>query len=382
MMLTEWPDLSCLDYLEPIFAETGLALETRPEEWARLWAVPAVRAIAYLDVPARFNPYPFSTAGLDSDACAYSLHLALVEYLSRFDASSLMALPGSSLCTRVVLTLGTPAQVEKFFQRFSRGTEPHWAFFAVTEPEVGSDATQVRSRLSGSGTDKRLHAEKMLIGAAQQASIGLVFARNENTQGHCLVMVEPMRAPRQITSERLPVFGLAGAALARLVIRDLPITADQVIGGERRTLRDGLNLLLRVFERHRPMVGAMALGAARGLVSALERAGVPAEALAMHKLEHAALYRLMMRVARNYEQSRPGGPEASLFKVQATRFAERVAQSVPTLVPSNALMASPLLRKKYRDLFAFEYMEGTSNIQVSNAYRHFVASRGGHDAAS
>src|SRR5262249_19291661 len=130
------------------------------------------------------------------------------------------------------------------------------------------------------------------------------------------------------------------------------------------------------------MVGAMALGAARGLVSALERAGVPAEALAMNKLEHAALYRLMMRVARNYEQSRPGGPEASLFKVQATRFAERVARSVPTRVPSKALMASPLLRKKYRDVFAFEYMEGTSNMQLLNAYRHFVASRGGHDAAS
>jgi alkylation response protein AidB-like acyl-CoA dehydrogenase len=130
------------------------------------------------------------------------------------------------------------------------------------------------------------------------------------------------------------------------------------------------------------MVGAMALGAARGLVSALERAGVPAGALASYKLEHAALYRLMMRVARNYEQSRPCGTEASLFKVQATRFAERVARSVPTRVPLKALMASPLLRKKYRDVFAFEYMEGTSNMQVLNAYRHFVASRANYDAAS
>jgi alkylation response protein AidB-like acyl-CoA dehydrogenase len=238
----------------------------------------------------------------------------------------------------------------------------------------------------------------MLISSVQQASIGLVVARDESTQGLCLVMIEPMRQPHKITCERLPVFGLAGAGLARLVIRDLPITADQVIGGERRSLRNGLNLLLHVFERHRPMVGAMALGAACGLVSALERAGVPAEALAMYKLEHAALYRLMMRVARNYDQSRApspcplplggegrvrgGGPEASLFKVQATRFAERVACGVPALVPSKALIASPLLRKKYRDVFAFEYMEGTSNMQLLNAYRHYVASRGGHDAAS
>ena len=125
-MFADWPQLSRLDYLEPVFAETGLALETNPDAWARLWAVPALRAIAYLDVPARFNPYPFSTVGWDYDACPYSLHLALLEHLSRFDASCLMALPGSSLCTGVVLTLGTPAQMETFFQRFSLGTEPHW----------------------------------------------------------------------------------------------------------------------------------------------------------------------------------------------------------------------------------------------------------------
>src|SRR5260370_19065096 len=141
-----------------------------------------------------------------------------------------MALPGSSLCTRVVVTLGTPAQIDTFFQRFSQGTEPHWAFFAVTEPEVGSDATNVRSRLSGSGTDKHLNAEKMLIGSVQQASVGLVFARDERTEGLCLVMIEPRREPRKITCERLPVFGLAGASIVRLVVRDFTITAEQFIG--------------------------------------------------------------------------------------------------------------------------------------------------------
>jgi diaminopimelate decarboxylase len=381
-MSTESPDLSALDYLEPILAETGLALETNPAEWERLWRIPALRAIAYIDVPAPFNPYPFSSVGIGHDICPYHLQLALIEYLSRFDASCLMALPGSSLCTRVMLALGTDAQIDRFFERFRSDGGPQWAFFAITEHEVGSDATTVRARVSFIDNQRYLNAVKMLIGAVEHASVGLVFAHVGDRQELCLVMVEPSLQPDKVTYERLPVFGLTGAGLCRLVIRDLPIGAEQMLGGERRSLRDGLSGIVSVFERHRPMVGAMALGTGRGLVNALERAGVPAHALALYKLEHAALYRRMHRVAASYEQARLRGHEASLFKLQATQFVQRVAQAVPRLLPCKTLLSSASLRKKYRDAFAFEYMEGTSNIQTLNAYRSYVASRGNDDIAS
>jgi diaminopimelate decarboxylase len=381
-MSTEGPDLSGLDYLEPILAETGLALETNPAKWERLWRIPALRAIAYIDVPARFNLYPFSIVDIGRDTCSYSLELALIEYLSRFDASCLMALPGSSLCTRVILALGTDVQIDRFFERFLSDSGPQWAFFGVTEPDVGADATAVRAHVSCVGSQRHLNAVKILVGAVQQASVGIVFARAGDRQELCLVMVEPPVQSDKYTCERLPVFGLAGAGLCRLVIRDLPIRADQILGGERRSLRDGLSGIVSVFERHRPMVGAMALGTGRGLVNALERAGVPAHALAPFKLEHAVLCRRMHLVAASYEQARLRGHEASLFKLQATQFAERVAQCVPKLVSSRSLLSSAILRKKYRDAFAFEYMEGTSNIQLLNAYRSYVACRGHNDTAA
>jgi acyl-CoA dehydrogenase len=292
-----------------------------------------------------------------------------------------MALPGSSLCTRVILTLGTEAQRENFFSRLSSAA-PHWTFFAVTEPDIGSDATGIMARLSRCAGGQYLNATKTLIGSVQRASIGLVLARVESTQGLCLVIVEPTRHRENVTCETLASFGLVGAGLCRVVIRELPIADDQVIGAERKSLRDSLPALLRVFGRHRPMVGAMALGAARGLVSALERAGVSSRTLAIYKLEHAALCRRMHDLALRYEGSQLRGEEASLFKMHATRLAERVARSLPTLIPSRAYVSSPLLRKKYRDAFAFEYMEGTSNMQLLNAYRQYVASREDHGTAS
>lgn len=381
-MSTSRFDLSQLDHLEPLFAAVGLALETNPAAWARLWEVPALRAIAYIDVPSGFNPYPFSSTGLGYEACPYHLRLALIEYLSRFDASCLMALPGPSLCTGVFLTLGTEAQIEKFFVRFSSPTVPQWAFLAVTEPEVGSDATGSQARLSRCAKCQYLNATKTLIGSVQRASAGLVLARVESTQGLCLVIVELNGHRENITVEALASLGLAGAGLCRVVIRELPIADDQLIGAERKSLRDGLPALLRVFDRHRPMVGAMALGTARGLISALERAGVSPHTLTNFKLEHAALCRRMHDLALRYEGSQLRGDEASLFKMHATRLAERVARSIPTFIPSADFVSSPLLRKKYRDAFAFEYMEGTTNMQLLNAYRQYVASREDHGTAS
>lgn len=380
-MSTASPDLSCFDHLEPVFVETGMALEADPEAWTNLWSFPELRAIAYIDVPERFNPYPASRIGIDQGPSPYAYQLALYEYLSRFDASCLMALPGPSLCTRIILALGTEDQIDFFFSRFAFTLAPHWAFFAVTEPEVGSDVSAMRSRLSGPASQRRLHADKILICAGQHASIGLVCARMEDSPTLRFVLIEPFRYPHAVSLRPIPAFGLAGARLSRLSIRDLPISSNQIIGGERSSLRDSLPGILSVFERQRPIIGAMALGTARGIINGLERAGVPSEALGRFKLEHASLCRLMHRYALNFEQSRLRGHESSQFKYLATSFAARVARSVPRLLGTK-LLSFPLLLKKYRDVFAFEYMEGTSNMQLLNAFRTYVASRGTHDFAS
>jgi diaminopimelate decarboxylase len=164
---------------EDLISEIGLALETTPEAWSKLWEIPLLRCIAYIDVPARFNPYPLSMAGIDND-CPYDVLLTIVEYLSRFDASCLISLPGPGLSTSIVITFGTEDQIQYFFERFRSG--PHWAFLAITEPQGGSDLSTVRSQVSGPPTEQRLNAAKIMIGGLRKASVGLVFAQFEGTQ--------------------------------------------------------------------------------------------------------------------------------------------------------------------------------------------------------
>lgn len=116
----------------------------------------------------------------------------------------------------------------------------------------------------------------MLVGGAMRASAGLVFARYEQT--HRLVMVFPQGKTGALQRELLDTFGLAGASLTRLTMTNLHIKEDDILGLGRRGLQQGLNALSKVFERHRPMVAAMALGTTYGLLKALETRPLPVAA--------------------------------------------------------------------------------------------------------
>ncbi|MGM3175135.1 acyl-CoA dehydrogenase family protein [Dickeya lacustris] len=327
--------------------------------------------IAYIGIPPQFIPFK----GWDYQACHYSDHISMLEYLSRFDASGLMMLPGASLSARAVTTLGTPEQQAFFFSRFNQ--PPCWAFFAVTEPEFGSDTQAIASSLTATDTGYRLNAHKKFIGGAQLASVGLVFAREGNTQR--LVMVEPQQAADRMTITPLEQFGLQGSNLTEIVIRDLPVTPEQILGYERKGLNQGLNALGQVFERHRPMVSAMALGTAYGLMQELDNhARKPDDQrwLAQQWRTYHLLRQQLESIALRYQSGQSQYHTTSQLKRRSTLFVETLAHRMPHVLSESAWLENTALRRRCRDAMAFEYMEGTAHIHLMNSFRCYTA-RGG-----
>ena len=280
----------------------------------------------------------------------------------------MMMLPGASLSTRAILTLGTERQQARFFACFEHS--PAWTFFAVTEPGFGSDATAIACELTQNSQGWWLNGQKMLVGGAMRASAGLVFARYEQT--HRLVMVFPEGRTGPLQRELLDTFGLAGAALTRLTMTNLSVKEDDILGHERRGLQQGLNALSKVFERHRPMVAAMALGTTYGLLKALETRPLPATAqhwIACQWRKYHVLFQQMLALAEGYRTGQQQYASTSRLKLSATRLAEETASHLPHWLATEDWLEETFLRKRYRDSFAFEYMEGTSNIHLLNSFR-------------
>ncbi|TWC22890.1 MULTISPECIES: acyl-CoA dehydrogenase family protein [unclassified Pseudomonas] len=334
-----------------------------------------VQAIAYLDhpelhslacigIPSRFNPWETPTFSNVS----YSRHLQIIEYLSRTDASAMMLLPGASLSTRAVLTLGDEQQQARFFACFAE--RPAWTFFAITEPEIGSDASAISTELTRGDQGWRLNGTKMLIGGALLASVGLVFARYQHSRR--LVMVFPDDTEPTLQRESLDTVGLAGAGLSRLTFKDHSVKEEDILGHERRELLQGLNALSQVFERHRPMVAAMALGTAFGLLTALDIRLLPTAArrwVGRQWRKYHAIYQQMLTAAEGYSNGRHQYALTSQLKRNATHLVEETACQLPHLLDRDDWLDDRLLRKRYRDSFSFEYMEGTSNVHLLNSFR-------------
>ncbi|UJD92051.1 acyl-CoA dehydrogenase (plasmid) [Rahnella aquatilis] len=353
-----------LNELNAVLTAAGKLSEYNPDHAVTGFDHPELMSIACIGIPSRFNPWE-TAAFSDVD---YSHHLQIIEYLSRTDASAMMMLPGASLSTRAILTLGTEQQQARFFSCFEHS--PAWTFFAVTEPGVGSDATAVSCELTQNSQGWWLNGQKMLVGGAMRASAGLVFARYEQT--HRLVMVFPQGKTGALQRELLDTFGLAGASLTRLTMTNLHIKEDDILGLGRRGLQQGLNALSKVFERHRPMVAAMALGTTYGLLKALETRPLPVAAknwLAGQWRKYHALFQQMLTLAQGYHSGQQQYAQTSRLKLSATRLVEETARHLPDWLATQDWLEDTFLRKRYRDSFAFEYMEGTSNIHLLNSFR-------------
>lgn len=367
------PCLDALDPLGPLFRETGNRLDHSPDAWSALWDDPFARALITIGVPEEYNGFPLSQTPLGVGACPYGLHVAMVERLARFDASSILSMPGPSLSGGAVLAAGTAAQIERFFAAYRTG--PQGTFFAVTEPDAGTDASSGRTRLRRTANGLVLNGQKMLVGGAKRAAIGLVFCQMEDTGRPVLVMLEPKAAPDTVQIERLPTAGLRGADLCRLTFTDTPVDESMILSGNGRSLRDGLMSIGGVFERNRPMVAALALGSGRGILEQLEAKPGLANSFGALRLGHTALLRQLARVIEAQEAGRPKLAEISRVKMQAVAFAENVVDIAFQQAPA-AMLADPELCRRARDVKAFEYMEGTTHIHMLNAYRSYTAGVG------
>jgi diaminopimelate decarboxylase len=354
-----------LDGRLPALARAADLLETDPDAWRMLWSAPQMRAISYVGVPDAANPYPFHQAGLGAD-CGHALHLALVERLSRGAASAMMALPASAMSTRAVLRLGTPQQITQFFEPFARGEA--WTFFGVTEPHAGSDAASVQTTLHRDGVHWRLSGRKILVGAAALANCGLVLALDPQTHVLRLVIIHGAANGHSFTVRKLPMSGLVGAGLSELCFDNHPIADRDILAIDSR--RPVMLTLTDVFEKHRPLVGAMALGTVRGILDHLFQSGVTTGFDDLAR-DHSALLRRMIDLGLKADHGPLRLEDVSQFKLQACALTDRLRGRMAQLAP-DLILNDPRCRRLWRDAAAFEYMEGTSNIHRLNAYRAFL----------
>jgi len=297
-----------------------------------------------------------------------------LEALAYGDAGVMLACPGPSLSGLILREIGTPEQNDLFFN-YIISHKAH-TFLAVTEPNKGSDAGRMQAVLTQDAENPNrvwLNGEKWLVGNGAIASIGIVIARTSpGPLGIAAVMITPDELSQPgLYRTTLPLLGLRGAQLSYLAFNNFPVKKANILGRHLSPMNRGMMALIKTFNRMRPCVGALALGTAQAILDYIDL-NCPrlTKSYAYHYARLATLIhvtrQLLHKAAIAVDKNPFESSLISLAKMKATQTAETLATEAFGFFGAGAFFEHPWLTKWYRDVFGFEYMEGTTNMQKKN----------------
>ncbi|MBS0263307.1 MAG: acyl-CoA dehydrogenase family protein [Planctomycetes bacterium] len=168
-----------------------------------------------------------------------------------------------SIGLRALQLFGTESQRQKWMGPLARGEKI--AAFALTEPEAGSDAANVRTTAHAAPDGKGfiLNGQKRYITNGGIAQVLTVMARTHDPQDPdgkvTAFLVTPDMSGFEVVDARMPKCGIRGTATARLAFRDMYVPRENILG----TYGKGLRLALTVLDFGRTTFGASCTGAAK-----------------------------------------------------------------------------------------------------------------------
>ncbi len=313
---------------------------------------------------------PEEHGGSGGDHFAYVLAL---EELGRGDSSVRGIVSVSlGLVAKSVNHFGTDDQKARWLPQLCSGEA--LACFALTEPDTGSDAANLRMRAERSGGDWVLTGSKMFITNGTWAHVALVFARS-GEPGHkgITAFLVPLDSPGVERREIRGKLGLRGQATAQLTFDGVRVPDAARLGPEGR----GFTVAMAALAKGRMSVAAGCVGIAESALrhavrhaTEREQFGKPiahrqlvAELISDIATDVDAARLLTWRVADLIDRGREFARESSMAKLFASEAAVRAANNALQVFGGYGYIDEYPVGKLVRDARVMTLYEGTSELQ-------------------
>jgi acyl-CoA dehydrogenase len=281
---------------------------------------------------------------------------------------------------------GNDAQKAEWLPRIASGEII--TSFALTEPDIGSDSANVKTRAVRDGNVYRLSGTKRYITNADKADLFTVMARTSDEPGARGVsaFLVPRLSAGLTVGEPEKKMGQKGAKVADVNFDSVEVPAENRLGAE----GEGFKIAMRVLDRGRLHISAVCVGVAERLIAdcvayASERKqfGKPIAEhqliqamIADSKTEALAARALVLETAAKKDLGEDVVLESSAAKLFASEMVGRVADRAVQIFGGAGYIADYGIERLYRDVRLFRLYEGTSQIQQIIIARETVK-RGG-----
>lgn len=309
--------------------------------------------------------------GAGADYVSYAL--ALIEIAAGDGSVSTMVSVHNAPVCAVLDRFGNPAQKERWLRPLAEGRQI--GSFALTEPQAGSDASNLKTRAARTNEGYRVNGNKQFISSARIGKTTVLFAVTDPEKGKrgisCFVVANDAAGFEIVRVEEK--LGQKASDSCALAFTDLDVPFDDRIGEEGQ----GYAIALSSLEAGRIGIAAQATGLAqaayeRALAYAQERTafGAPIfdlQAVQFRLAEMAtdleAARTLVLNAARLKDQGIPCLKEACMAKLYCAQAAERITSEAIQVLGGYGYLADYEVERMYRDQKVCQIYEGTNDIQ-------------------
>jgi butyryl-CoA dehydrogenase len=350
------------------FADGEIAPRARDNDRNEHFDTELVQKIADIGFLGAIVPEEYGGRGVD-----YRTYGLIVEEVGRGCSAmrTVVSVVTSLVCSSIV-RWGSEEQKKQWLPQLCSGEA--LGCFALTEPDTGSDASNLKTRAEKTDGGWRISGQKQWISLGNYAKLALVFAQTDPEKKHrglaCFLV--PTDSPGFSSSEIHGKLGLRGSDTAELSLDGVEV-GDEALMGE---VGDGFKVAMSALDSGRFSVAAGCVGICQGSVTAsvdyakerqqfdrpIAAFQLVQELIADQVVQTAAARGLVWHAGWLKDTGKPNTTETSIAKLYATEAAVACANNAIQVHGGSGYVDDYPVERYLRDARVTTLYEGTSQI--------------------
>lgn len=348
-------------------------LHIRPHvmEWdeSQTFPVEIFRKLGELGLMGMLVPEQYGGAGL-----GYKEYVTAIVELSKVDPSIGLSMAAhNSLCTNHILMFGNEEQKAKYLPKLATG---EWiGAWGLTEPNTGSDASNMRTTAIQDGDYYIINGAKNFITHGKTGNVAVVVTRTgePRTSKNSTAFIIERGTPGFYAGKKENKLGMRASETAELVFDNVRVHKSQMLGN----VGEGFHQAMKILDGGRISIAALSLGIAIGAYEAAiqyakerQQFGQPIgkfQAIAFKLAEMAteieAAKLLTYQAAQLKDEGLPVTQAAAMAKYYASETCVKVSNEAVQIFGGYGYTKDFPVEKFYRDSKLCTIGEGTTEIQ-------------------
>lgn len=329
----------------------------------------ALRGLAAMGAYGICVPQELGGAGLDY----LTLALVLEEIAAGDGGTSTIISVTNCPVNAILMRYGSDAQQKAWLAPLAQGQM--LGAFCLTEPQVGSDASALRTTAQREGDAYVLNGVKQFITSGKNGDVAIVIAltdRGAGKKGMSAFLV-PTNTPGYQVARLEDKLGQHSSDTAQIVLQDCKIPVEYRIGAE----GEGYAIALSSLEGGRIGIAAQSIGMARSALEVALAYAKDRQSFGAPILSHQAVGFRLADCATQLEAARQLTwhaaslrdahksclKEAAMAKLFASEVAEKICSDALQTLGGYGYLKDFPVERIYRDVRVCQIYEGTSDVQ-------------------